>query len=136
MGMDYQFAGSASYPRFEEEMVALSKLLGATPYVKARDPFKDSKDLDDFVKGMFGTVYNTDAKKKKFLWPDETPQIIMKWFENPYDEFTVEETMTIAKWVFSHLTPEDIVKFNKEYSDQIFCELETCWECEEAWSIS
>lgn len=106
MGMDYSYAGSASYPRFNEELYAVAKVLG-------------------------GTKERCEATGKlKFVFPDGTNEILVRWFNNIYGEdFTEEETKIIWECIKNY--PEIV-----EISYQIWYELKTLVDYNEAWYIS
>lgn len=100
MGMDYSYAGSASYSRFDEELCAIAEVLG-------------------------GVL----TEQTKFVFPEGTNETIVKWFNNIYgDDFTVEETKTIWEYISKHPEIDEI-------SHQIWYELKTCVELNDAWCI-
>ena len=97
MGMDYKFAGSASYPRFNEELREVAKIFGGT-------------------------------KPDKFIFPDGTNEILVKWFNDIYGDFTVEETKIVWEHISQHPEIKDI-------SNQIWHELEFLTNIDEEWNI-
>ena len=118
MGMDYKYAGSASYPRFNDEVEGIAKLFGAQT-ITNRKPQEECTMLEYFME---------DPLEYKF--PDGTPDILVKWANDPYNEnFTKGETKELY----------DILKTKwdevKRISNQIAYELETCVACYEAWDI-
>lgn len=76
----------------------------------------------------FGFLSSDNSKEDKFVFPQNTDSILIKWFNNIYDEFTEEETLNIWKNVSKN---QEI----KEISSQIWNELETLVSCCEGWSI-
>ena len=100
MDMDYVWSGSASYPRFHQELTDVAELFGGVNRI--RYPW--------------------------FIFPPETNDILVKWFNLPYEDFTAKETKIIWEEVRQH--PEI-----KEISWQIWNELEKCVEFEDRWYI-
>ena len=98
MGMDYSYAGSASYSRFREELCEVAR------------------------------IFNWTINERKFVFPDGTNEILVKWFNSIYDEFTLEETETIWAHVSTHPEIKDI-------SSQIWYELEISIKLNEPWRI-
>lgn len=98
MGMDYFYSGSASYTRFNEELCAVAKVF---------DGIKDGKE---------------------FIFPEGTNEALVKWFNNAYGDFTIEETKTVWKHISKHAEIEEI-------SIQIWNELKICDELDDAWCI-
>ena len=102
MGMDYEYAGSATYSRFFNELRAVVKVFGGI---------------------------ETENLQERFVFPKETNEILIHWFNNIYGEdFTVEETKVVWDCISQHPEIEDI-------SRQIWYELETLVEYGEGWSI-
>ena len=87
MGMMYQYAGSASYPRFKEEM----------------------QQLHNLVKGVNSVALD-------------------KFFNEPYEYFTSDETKEIYNILCSKPEAKDI-------SSQIMYELKACVEVNNSWYI-
>ena len=128
MGMDYIYAGSASYPRFDEELCAVAEVLGGvkTEHLKERKATENERVLGYW----FGFLSSDYSDKTKFVFPEGTNETIVKWFNNIYsDDFTVEETKTVWEHVSKHPEIDKI-------SHQIWYELKTCVECNDAWYIS
>ena len=127
MGMDYQYAGSASYPRFDRELCEVAKVLGGieTAHLKERKETENERPLGYW----FGFLSSDDSKEQKFIFPEGTNDILVKWFNDIYSEsFTLEETKTVWENVSKH--PEI-----KEISNQIWYELEALCEDNEAWKL-
>lgn len=125
MGMDYQFSGSASYPRFENELCMVADIFGAERGQKSLNKQHSSKA--NFSSYMFGFL-NADNSEEDFIFPVDTDPIIVKWFNHIYDKFTPEETKKIFEYVSKH--PEI-----KKISHQIWHELEVLCECDLGWYI-
>lgn len=75
MGVDYSYAGTASYPRFQEELTAVARVLGGNK------------------------IYN---KPLRFEFRKGTNPIIIKWMNNIYSPLTLKETKIVAKEIFRH----------------------------------
>ena len=91
MGMDYKYAGSASYDRFGNEVEIVAKLFGG---VLTEEYVKHQKSIIE------GTVdwWMGDHKKftgRKFTFPDGVDSTFVEWVEHPYKEFTSNETEKI-----------------------------------------
>ena len=99
MGMDYSWAGSASYPRFDKELCAVAEVFSG---IKTND--------------------------KKFVFPEGTNEVFVRWFNDIYGDFTEEETKTIWEHISKHTEVEEI-------SHQIWYELKMCNEINESWYI-
>ena len=128
MGMDYSYAGSASYPRFDRELCAVAEVFGGvkTEHLKEREATENERPFGYW----FGFLSSDDTNNKKFVFPKETNEVLVKWFNNIYGEdFTVEETKTIWECIKNH--PEI-----NEISHQIWYELETLSNWGEAWYIT
>ena len=64
----------------------------------------------------------------KFTFPEDTNDVLVKWFNNIYDDFSEEETKIV--WENIQVYPEI-----QDISDQIWNELETLVENDEGWGI-
>lgn len=129
MGMDYQYAGSASYSRFDEEFTNVASIFGGikTKYLKE----KESKTSEGSIQWWFGAMSSDNSNKPKYLFPAGINETLVLWFNDPYGNhhtFTAEETKTIWECIKEH--PEI-----KEISYQIWDELECLIECNESWDI-
>ncbi len=124
--MDYQHAGSASYPRFNDEIEKIARLFGAIDSKELEKNKEKYKDGINWVDHMFGKEHDVDTK---YIFPKDTPEILIKFFNHPYDDLTVEET----KEVYDLFEPkrEQI----EEISDQIIYELDSLVEFEDSWHI-
>ena len=127
MGMDYQYMGSASYPRFDKELCDVAAVFGGikTEYLKEREKSIDEKTLAYW----FGFLSSDDSKEPKFLFPEGTDEVLVEWFNNIYKLFLPQETKIVWKCVSQH--PEI-----KEISSQIWGELENCALFNDSWYIS
>lgn len=117
MGMDYKFAGSASYPRFNSELKAVVELFGGKMETK-RKPQEECTMLEYFME-----------EPLKYSFPEGTPKVLCKWANKPYDGLTVAETEELysilkTKW--------DEVK---TASEQIAYELDDLHSRGLGWSI-
>lgn len=125
--MDYQYAGSASYPRFDRELCEVAKVFGdiETAHLKERRETESERPLGYW----FGFLSSDDSKEQKFIFPEGTNDILVKWFNDIYSEsFTPEETKIVWKNISKHPEIEEI-------SNQIWYELEALCEDNEAWEL-
>lgn len=127
MGMDYNWAGSASYPRFDRELCAVAEVFGGikTEHLKEREATENERPLGYW----FGFLSSDGTDKVKFVFPEGTNETLVKWFNNIYGDFTVEETKTVWEHISKHPEIDEI-------SHQIWHELEMLNEYDEAWGIS
>lgn len=125
MGMDYQYCGSASYPRFEEEIIKVAELFGGR---SSKELENKINDVNSFVNYMFGPF--TKVKGDKFIFPEGTNEVFVKFFNHPYDELSPTDTKTVY----------DILKEKRDevmkISDQIMDEFECLVEYGEGWYIT
>ncbi len=126
MGMDYSWAGSASYPRFDRELCAVAEIFGGikTEHLKNRENTENERPFGYW----FGFLSSDDTNKKKFIFPEETNETLVKWFNDIYGDFDSEETKAIWEEISKH--PEI-----KEISSQIWYELEMLTQFNESWHI-
>lgn len=127
MGMDYKYAGSASYPRFDRELCLVAEIFGGvkTEYLKEREATENERPLGYW----FGFLSSSDPNSLRFIFPDGTNEILVKWFNNIYDYFTAKETEIVWEHIKEH--PEI-----REISIQIWSELEDLVDCGDSWYIS
>ena len=128
MGMDYQYTGSASYPRFDRELCKVAEIFGGikTEHLKIREQTENERPFGYW----FGFLSSDDPDKIKFVFPDGTNATLVKWFNNPYGEdFTKEETVTIWEQISMHPEIESI-------SRQIWHEFYLLVQNGESWYIS
>lgn len=128
MGMDYQYAGSASYPRFDRELCAIAEVFGGikTDYLKERESTEGERTFGYW----FGFLSSDNTENKKFLFPEGTNETLVKWFNDAYGEsYTPEETRVVWECVKQHPEIKDI-------SYQIWRELEVLVDLDEEWRIT
>ena len=130
MGMDYKYAGSASYPRFDRELCAVAEVFGGikTEHLKEREAAENERPLGYW----FGFLSSDGSGEPKFVFPEGTNEVLIKWFNDPYnysDDFTEEETAIIWKQVYAHPEIEEI-------SWQIWHELEMLVDNCDYWHIT
>ena len=127
MGMGYQYAGSASYPRFDRELCAVAEIFGGikTEHLKEREATESERPCGYW----FGFLSSDNSDKPKFVFPEGTNKTLIKWFNNVYGDFTVEETKIIWKCIKEH--PEV-----KKISHQIWSELQELISDDGEWYIS
>ena len=126
MGMDFQYAGSASYTRFDRELCAVAEVFGGakTEHLKKRLETEGERPCGYW----FGFLSSDDSDLPKFAFPEDTNEVLVKWFNNIYDDFSEEETKIVWENIQAHPEIQDI-------SDQIWNELETLVENDEGWGI-
>lgn len=117
MGMDYRFAGSASYPRFNDEVKGIVKLFKGK-MVTNRKPQEECTITEYFME-----------KPLNYTFPKGTPMVFMKWANNPYEDLSEKET----KELYNFLKPK--WKNVEKISHQIAYELETLVDTNWSWSI-
>lgn len=124
MGMDYRYAGSASYSRFDEEITKVAEILGGklnSEYQKLLDDVHRAEKENPNVFYAFGTL-NASAKSRqaeKYDFPKGFDPIVRDWLNHPYKEQTIPDTIHI--WEVVREYPKI-----KEVSHQIWYELEQC----------
>ena len=70
MGMSYEYAGSASYPRFDEEVCAVAAVFGG---VKTKDLKQREKAAPKgTLNWWFGSYISDDPNKPRFIFPNGT----------------------------------------------------------------
>lgn len=128
MGMDYQYAGSASYPRFEKELCEVAAVFGGMLTEELKK--KKEETIPNSLQYWFGVISSESPETEKFVFPKNTNEVLVKWFNDIYGTFSEYETATIWKIVSQH--PEI-----QEISSQIWNELKSLTEMPcECWSIS
>lgn len=127
MGMDFKYAGSASYPRFDRELCEVAKVFGGieTEHLKERKVTENERALGYW----FGFLSSDDSDIIKFVFPNGTNVTLVNWFNNIYNKFSVEETETVWKYIKEH--PEI-----EEFSSQIWNELRCLTDIGDYWDIS
>jgi hypothetical protein len=126
MGMNYQYAGSASYPRFDRELCAVAEVFGGikTEHLKERETTESERPFGYF----FGFLNSDDSDLPKFVFPEGTNEVLIKWFNDIYGDFNKEETKIVWEHISTH--PEI-----KEISNQIWNELKQLVKWNESWFI-
>ena len=126
MGMDYQYAGSASYPRFDRELCSVVEVFGGikTEHLKEREVTENERPFGYW----FGFLSSDSSDLPKFAFPEDTNEVLVKWFNNVYDEFSEEETKIVWERISAHPEIEEI-------SSQLWYELEMLVKYDEEWSI-
>lgn len=126
MGMSYEYAGSASYSRFDEEVCAVADVFGGikTKDLKRREEAAPKGTLN----WWFGSYISDDPNKSRFVFPDYVNETVAKWLNNIYEPRTVEETKEIWKHIRVHHEIKDI-------SSQIWNELRERYLRDEGWEI-
>ena len=76
----------------------------------------------------FGFLSSDSSDLPKFVFTKETNEVLVKWFNNIYEDFNKEETKIIWENISAH--PEI-----KEISNQLWYELEMLVKYDEEWSI-
>lgn len=128
MGMDYKYAGSASYPRFDRELCAVAEVFGGikTEHLKEREATENERPLGYWF-GFLSSDFSDDAK---FAFPEGTNETLVKWFNKPYcEDFTEDETRIVWECISAHPEIENI-------SGQIWRELEQLVEVDDFWCLS
>lgn len=126
MGMDYQFAGSASYPRFNDEIRQIVEILGGTESKELRNRINN----DTIPQLSFMVDYaNSDVIKEKYIFPKGTNSTLVRWFNNLYEEYSLEDTIVVYNELCKHR--DKILSV----SHQVIFELEMLIESNKGWHI-
>lgn len=126
MGMSYRYAGSASYPRFDEEVCAVAAVFGG---VKTEELKKREKSMrKDTFDYWFGSYISGNEHEQCFAFPEDANEVVAKWLNNIYEPRTAAETKEIWCQVREHHEIKDI-------SSQIWNELRECYLRDESWEI-
>ena len=113
--MCYRFAGSASYPRFNDEVKAVVELFGGKMLTNRKPP-EECTALEYFMEAPL-----------KYEFPDNTPEVLCKWANKPYKRLTVDETEELysilkTKWKKVEIASKQIAyEFDKLHSKGL------CW---------
>ena len=124
--MDYTYAGSTSYPRFDRELCAVAEVFGGikTEHIKKQEETENERPCGYW----FGFLSSDNSELPKFVFPKGTNEVLIKWFNNIYGDFSEEET----KIVWEHISTHTKIK---EISSQIWNELEQLVKWNESWYI-
>ena len=128
MGMDYKYAGSASYPRFDRELCSVAAIFGGvkTEHLKERERTENERPLGYW----FGFLSSDCSDEPKFVFPEGTSEVLVKWFNDPYnDAFTEEHTRV----VWDHISKYPEIQ---EISCQIWNELDMLVQSNDSWHIT
>lgn len=127
MGMDYQYAGSASYPRFNRELECVVKIFGGVLKAEIQEKIKEVPE--GTIDWWFGKPL-TDDEGEKYIFPEEMSSTFMKWVNHPYDDLSLEETKEIYEILLTHQREVENV------SIQIMQEFDYLVNYDEYWHIS
>ena len=127
MGMDYQYAGSASYPRFDDEIKKVVELLGGVESKELQNR-KETENERPFGY-WFGYMSSSDDNMEKYIFPEGTNKIVVKWFNHIYDDFSPEDTKIIYKELHPY---KDSIQ---GVCRQLWCELRNLYAYGEGWGI-
>ena len=108
MGMDYRYNGSASYPRFNNEVSEIAKLFGGKSKLCGKPKF----EFDEY----------------KYEFKEGTPEILQRWFNDIWGDFTLSETKEIWEEIKKYPEIEDI-------SPQIWNELQDLVAYGDNWHV-
>lgn len=133
MGMDYQYAGSASYPRFDRELEEIAKLFGGkltSELGELKELLEsNSNTISGFIDYMFGYISNADDAATKFVFPPEIHSTFRKWINHPYSDLWADETLVVYNILKSKESEVRAI------SGQIMDEFETLVELRGNWHI-
>ncbi|MDT3387946.1 MAG: hypothetical protein LIR46_09340 [Bacteroidota bacterium] len=115
MGMSYVYAGSASYPRFNDELRRIVELFGGKVISEQQEP----KSMSEFF--MAGPL--------KYEMPEGTPEAFVKFVNDPYRYHSFEDTKAIVEFMAPKWKEAEAISW------QITEELRSCVENEEGWEI-
>lgn len=125
MGVDFKWSGSASYPRYYEEVQKIAtQCFGAVlneQFVKDEQKVEKSLLNPEY---MFGSVHERDDK---FTFPEGTPEEVVKFCQKPVGKFYDAKKL----WEAFQVHPEI-----EEISDDIWNEVKTCALYNESYHVS
>lgn len=133
MGMDYRYAGSASYSRFDEEITKVAEVFGGKlkpEYQTTMNTVKKLESENPRIFFGFGTINATDELRRgeKYDFPEDFDQVVADWLNHPYKAQTIEDTLHI--W--------DIIKYYPEIDEvahQIWYEMRMLVQNKQNWYI-
>lgn len=125
MGMSYRYSGSASYPRFEEEVEQVVQILGGR---KASSLQKKQDEVEGTIYQWFGCLQGD--KKIKFYFPAGTPEAVIRFFNDIYGYHNADEVFDVWEYIYQNF--EGPVA---DASPQIWRELRLCVEFGTGWDI-
>ncbi len=127
MGMSYQYAGSASYPRFDHELISIAEIFGGVP----TSPEESERLREEYLAKSYSWEHMTDLEHydARFVFPEGTDKNLARWFNCIYGSFDEEETYAVWNFFKEHS------KKIRNLSPQIWDELSTCVQCGGYWHI-
>ena len=128
MGMDYQYAGSASYPRFDKEILDIVQQVFGGAKSTALQQTEDEVSKGSWVTKMFGTMSSMKGEDK-YIFPDNIPEHVAYFFNHLYDRFNPEFMEDVYSFIEPRLTNME------EISNQFVCELQMVHECGADWHL-
>lgn len=127
MGMDYKYAGSASYPRFDREIKQIVEIFGG---VESKELIKRKETENERPLGYwFGYASSAPDNMEKYIFPNDTNEVLIKWFNHIYDKFSIDDTKIIYDELWKHKNEIENI------SGQIIYEFEALMENNEGWEI-
>lgn len=126
MGMDYIYAGSASYPRFDDEMCEIARVFSGVECEEIRSRREEA--FKRCPKNAFIVDYRVKSDMPRFTFPNGTDPVIVKWINDPYAYLSYKDTKSVWRAVSKHPEIKDI-------SPQIWKELKLLVKYREGWSI-
>lgn len=115
MGMDYQFAGSSSYPRFNKELEGIVKIFGGV--LKSEIQEKIKKIPEGSVEWWLGKPL-TDDDGEKYIFPETISSTFIKWVNHPYDDLSSEETEEIYEILLTR--QEEVADISIQIMDEFY----------------
>ena len=134
MGVDYTYAGSASYTRFDEEITAVAEILGGrlnsyySGLLEAVDKYKLSNPNTFFPFGILN-VTSKDRASDKYEFLSNFDPIVSDWLNHPYKIQSVEDT----KHIWNIISKYPDIEF---VSHQIWYELKNLVIHNHGWFIT
>ena len=128
MGMDYQYAGSASYPRFDQEISDIVQQVLDGTKTPALIKVEGKVCNGNFVTKMFGSM-SSMGDCDKYVFPDTIPENVAYFFNHLYDKFSPGFMEDVYLFLEPYLTKME------KFSSQFVCELNMVHECEDYWDL-
>jgi hypothetical protein len=117
MGVDLNWAGSLSYPRFYEELEAVAtQVFGATvskEYIEAKN-----KPENNTITGYF--FANAHTSCDKFVWPDGTPEVLKTFFRAPTEYYDPEFVKDL--WALVEPHAEKVEALSDQFYEELKCD--------------
>ena len=98
------------------------------PEIAAEQKGSRSPEAPADIVILFVLMSSDNTEHEKIVFPEGTNPVLVKWFNNIYGDFTVEETRIVWEQVKKHPVIKNI-------SDQIWNELEELSAWNDSWSI-